>query len=64
MQDLGTLGGTYSPAEGINSGSQIVGSSTLMGDTAVHAFLYTGGTMEDLNNVLPCSGSSRLCLPR
>lgn len=52
MQDLGTLGGAFSAANGINTTGQIVGNSTLAGDTAGHAFLYTGGVMKDLNGMI------------
>jgi probable HAF family extracellular repeat protein len=37
--DLGTLGGTFSQANGISLGSTIAGASTLSGDTVTHAFL-------------------------
>jgi len=43
MKDLGTLGGTYSQAAGINSAGRIVGNSTLAGDTIQHAFLWVSG---------------------
>jgi probable HAF family extracellular repeat protein len=41
MIDLGTLGGTTSWAFAINSAGSIVGSASLGGDVAVHAFLWT-----------------------
>ncbi len=56
--DLGTLGGSYSSATGINyrypQNSQVVGISTTANNAALHAFLWTGnafegGTMVDLN---------------
>ena len=48
MTDLGTLGGTYSSANGVSAdGSVIVGNSDT-GNGASHAFQYTGGKMFDL----------------
>jgi probable HAF family extracellular repeat protein len=55
MQDLGTLGGTWSHAYGINNAGQVVGDSLLSDNVTVHNFLYTGGTMYDLNNLIPSS---------
>jgi probable HAF family extracellular repeat protein len=54
MQDLGTLGGTNSVAYGINSRGQVVGDSTLISGfhQPHYAFLYSGGRMQDLNNLL------------
>src|SRR5262249_15503112 len=47
MADLGTLGGDYGVALGINEAGQVTGySSTAEG--ASHAFLYTDGGMFDL----------------
>jgi len=47
MIDLGTLGGDFSLANGINDLGQVVGeSNTLSGET--HAFLWDHGTMSDL----------------
>ncbi len=47
MVDLGTLGGDFSLANGINDLGQVVGESkTLGGET--HAFLWDHGTMSDL----------------
>ena len=52
MQSLGTLGGPYSAALGINNGGQVVGWASIpknaFGDSFVHAFLYSGGSMQDL----------------
>jgi len=56
MQDLGTLGGNSSSAAGINASGQIVGRSTTTGEVATHGFLYSGGIMYDLNNLV--TGSS------
>ncbi len=53
LVDLGTLGGTYSVALGVNSQGEIVGQSTITpDDSALHAFLYDGGAMVDLNTLL------------
>src|SRR4051812_26533463 len=46
VQDLGTLGGTYSTAYGINDSGQVVGYSRT-NDGYEHAFLYDG-TMHDI----------------
>ena len=49
MTDLGTLGGTYSSANGINDLGQVVGWAYLTGDTAQHAFARRGSApMVDL----------------
>jgi probable HAF family extracellular repeat protein len=56
LQDLGTLGGTSSSATAVNDSGQVVGYS-LIASVAVHAFLYSGGQMLDLNSlVAPGSG--------
>lgn len=50
MIDLGTLGGDFSLANGINDLGQIVGESkTLGGET--HAFLWDRGTISDLGTL-------------
>jgi probable HAF family extracellular repeat protein len=51
MLDLGTLGGTDSFAFGINSSGQIVGQAGVS-PVLAHGFLYTGGTMIDLNSLI------------
>lgn len=52
MKDLGTLGGSFSSASGINASGQIVGSASTTGDAADDGFVYSGGTMYDLNNLI------------
>jgi probable HAF family extracellular repeat protein len=51
MTDLGTLGDINSFGYGINDSGQVVGSSFITGDTAMHAFLYSSGTMSDLGTL-------------
>jgi probable HAF family extracellular repeat protein len=53
MQNLGSLGGTWVYANSINNAGQIVGSSTLSGDSAADAYIYQDGTMTDLNTLIP-----------
>jgi probable HAF family extracellular repeat protein len=53
MQDLGTLGGSMSQANAINSFGQVAGNSTTAGDQVYHAFLYDGVQMEDLGTIGP-----------
>ena len=48
IQDLGTLGGTYSEGFGINASGQVVGDTATASGSG-HAFLYSGGVMFDLN---------------
>ena len=51
--DLGTFGGSMSSATSINNFGQVVGWSYLTGDSVQHAFLYDGGIMHDLNQIVP-----------
>ena len=48
MTDLGTLGGTFGFAQGLNNRGQVVGFSDLSGDLANHAFLWDRGVLTDL----------------
>ena len=55
LTDLGSFGGAFSTkAAAINDAGQIVGGSTLAGEDpqAQRAFLYLGGTMYDLNDLV------------
>jgi len=60
MHDLGTLEGGTSRAWGVNFSGQVVGDSDNNNTpdlTYTHAFLYSGGTMRDLNTLIdPSSG--------
>jgi probable HAF family extracellular repeat protein len=49
---LGTLGGAYSYARGMNEAGMVVGGSATISGKA-HAFLYHGGTMLDLGTLDP-----------
>ena len=54
MTDLGTLGG-YDRSEGygINNSGQVTGRSDQGGSGQIsHGFLYSGGTMYDLNDLI------------
>ena len=49
MRDLGTLGGTFSAAYGINASGQVVGRSNIPAQPFPHAFLWQDGVgMRDL----------------
>ena len=52
IHDLGTLGGAFSTARGINNAGHIVGGSLTGGDECHHAFLYVDGEMLDLNDLI------------
>ncbi len=52
MTDLGTLGyGDTSVAKAINGSGVMVGTAST--SSGYHAFIYSGGTMTDLNNLIP-----------
>jgi len=57
LKDLGDLSGDYSEALALNStGSQIVGKASVpnsSGFIVYHAFLWSGGSMMDLNSLIP-----------
>src|SRR5208283_1403367 len=57
LSDLGTLGGSYSLARGINNGGEVTGLATLSGDQVNHGFLWRNGVMTDLGTLGgdPCS---------
>lgn len=50
--DLGNLGGTaFNIAFAVNNRAQVVGQSTLAGNTSGHAFLWQNGVMTDLGSL-------------
>jgi probable HAF family extracellular repeat protein len=51
MIDLGSLGGVYARANGLNNSGQVVGFSTLTGDLNGRAFLWAHGSMQDLGTL-------------
>ena len=63
MLDLGSLGGTQgiSEADAINDAGDVVGvSGTGPGMSALHAFLWNGFTMFDLNDLIDASSGWQL----
>ena len=51
LNDLGTLGGSYSSAAALNEAGQVVGESFTNGDVGPIAFLYANGSMTSLGTL-------------
>jgi probable HAF family extracellular repeat protein len=51
VTDLGSLGGTFSEAVGVNNRGSVAGSSLLPGDAVVHAFFWRKGVTTDLGTL-------------
>jgi probable HAF family extracellular repeat protein len=60
VQDLGTLGGSFSAAHNINDAGKVVGYSATRRDAEEHPFLYSGGKMRDLTSLIPASSGWKL----
>src|SRR6185369_16703947 len=56
MKSLGTLGGIYSAAFGMNDHDQVVGASTRADEVQV-AFLWSNDQIVDLNTLVPPGGN-------
>lgn len=51
VTDLGTLGGTVSFANGVNSQGLVSGGSSLPGDDVFHTFVWQNGVMTDIGTL-------------
>ena len=51
ITDLGSLGGSFSMALGVNARGEVTGNSFTAGDQAPHAFIYSDGKMLDLGTL-------------
>src|SRR5256885_1734433 len=51
LTNIPTLGGTVISATDLNNVGQVVGFSRTAGDTAQHAFLFSGGVLSDLGTL-------------
>jgi len=54
LTDLGTLGGHWSVSSSLNQAGEVVGWSTINDqDSIFHGYLYSNGTMTDVDRLLP-----------
>jgi probable HAF family extracellular repeat protein len=51
MLNIGTLGGVFGTASGLNNRGQVAGTSDLAGDQAAHPFLWQQGSLRDLGTL-------------
>ena len=52
LLQIGTLGGSFSSARGINGRGDVVGGALTSDDLQHHGFLYSSGAMVNLNDLL------------
>lgn len=57
---LGTLGGSFSIAHGLNNRGEVVGGSLTQGDEKFHAFLFRDNRLYDINELLEPDGGWEL----
>jgi probable HAF family extracellular repeat protein len=51
MVDLGTFGGTFSTAYGVNNQGQVIGYANVADDAAAHGFVWQNNVMTDLGTL-------------
>jgi probable HAF family extracellular repeat protein len=59
MVDIGNLGGTFAYANYMNESGQVVGLSTLAGDTASHPFSWEKGQLTDIGTFGGTQGEAK-----
>ena len=59
MVDVGNLGGTFAFANDMNESGQVVGLSTLAGDTASHPFFWERGKLTDIGTFGGTQGEAK-----
>jgi probable HAF family extracellular repeat protein len=63
MQNLGGIGGLGgSQGNAINASAQITGAAYTVNNAALHAFVYSYGTMSDLNSLISASDAAQYTL--
>ena len=57
VMNLGSLGGVYASGNSVNDKGQVVGWSRTQNNSSTHAFVYSNGAMQDLNNLISPSSN-------